>query len=319
MNHYFFKIFIFAVLLSTGCNQTHRNKGSEYNTENVYSGPIIDMHMHAYEDGASMLGLAHPPTLRDQVFQGVETAEELKEQVLEKFREYNIVKAVVTNGQIWKTDFPDQILIADSNKPIDSLRNMYQNGQLHVIGEMSPFYAGIRANDPSQLPFFGLAEELGIPVGFHVLPGGPNYGFHHMPEMLGGMRVYNADPMQLEEVLVKFPDLKIYIMHGGWPYVEDVKALLYAHPDVYVDIAVINWILPREEMYTYLKSLINAGFGNRIMYGSDQMVWPQTIDIAIETINSADFLTIEQKEDIFYDNAAEFLGLSFTYWRCRTD
>ena len=99
-------------------------------------------------------------------------------------------------------------------------------------------------------------------------------------------------------------------MHGGWPYVEDVKALMYVHPNVYVDIAVINWILPKKELYKYLTSLIDAGFGNRIMFGTDQMVWPQTIDVAIETINSANFLTLKQKEDIFYNNAAKFLGLS---------
>ena len=46
------------------------------------------------------------------------------------------------------------------------------------------------------------------------------------------------------------------------------------------------------------------------MFGSDQMVWPETIDVAVESVNSADFLKLEQKEDIFYDNAAIFLGLT---------
>ncbi|WP_455169779.1 amidohydrolase family protein, partial [Aegicerativicinus sediminis] len=161
----------------------------------------------------------------------------------------------------------------------------------------------------SQEPYFEIAEELQIPVGFHILPGGPNNGIHLMPEMLGGMRVNNASPTQLEPVLAKFPKLKLYIMHGGWPYVEDVKALLYAHANVYVDIAVINWILPKEELYSYIKSLITAGFGDRIMFGTDQMVWPDTIDVAIETVNSAEFLTQKQKADIFYNNAARFLGL----------
>jgi len=85
---------------------------------------------------------------------------------------------------------------------------------------------------------------------------------------------------------------------------------MYAHPNVYVDIAVLNWILPQKEFNSYLKSLINAGFGDRIMFGSDQMVWPQVISVGIESVNNADFLTLDQKEDIFYDNAAKFLGLS---------
>jgi uncharacterized protein len=39
------------------------------------------------------------------------------------------------------------------------------------------------------------------------------------------------------------------------------------------------------------------------------MIWPQMIDLAIETIQSADFLTEEQKRDIFYNNTARFLRL----------
>jgi len=46
------------------------------------------------------------------------------------------------------------------------------------------------------------------------------------------------------------------------------------------------------------------------MFGSDQMIWPETIELAIDAINSADFLTEEQKRDIFYNNAARFLRLS---------
>jgi uncharacterized protein len=44
------------------------------------------------------------------------------------------------------------------------------------------------------------------------------------------------------------------------------------------------------------------------MFGSDQMVWPGAIDIAIEGIRSAGFLSEEQKRDILnYNNAACFV------------
>jgi len=62
------------------------------------------------------------------------------------------------------------------------LRKQHLEGGLQAIAEMSPFYAGILADDPSQMPYYGLAQELDIPVGFHILPGGPNYGFHLMLE-----------------------------------------------------------------------------------------------------------------------------------------
>lgn len=301
-----------VVLLAASCINESKNKPVSTESENVeaYSGPIIDMHIHAYTENGGVFGLTHPPTLRGQTFQGVKNIEEHQKATIAKFREHNIVKAIVTDGQAWQEAFPDIILIADSGEEISKLREKHQSGKLQAIAEMAPFYAGILADDPTQMPYFELAEELGIPVGFHVFPGGPNYGFHLMPEILGGMRTYNANPLQLEKVLVAYPNLKLYIMHGGWPYVEDIKALMYAHPNVYVDIAVTNWILPQEEFNSYLKALMNAGFENRIMYGTDQMVWPDIISVGIETVNKADFLTLDQKEDIFFDNAAEFLGLS---------
>jgi hypothetical protein len=40
------------------------------------------------------------------------------------------------------------------------------------------------------------------------------------------------------------------------------------------------------------------------------MIWPRTIEVAIETIEAAGFLTAEQKRDIFYNSAARFLRLS---------
>ena len=39
-------------------------------------------------------------------------------------------------------------------------------------------------------------------------------------------------------------------------------------------------------------------------------MWPEVIAIAIETIETANFLTEEEKRDIFYNNAARFLRLS---------
>jgi hypothetical protein len=62
--------------------------------------------------------------------------------------------------------------------------------------------------------------------------------------------------------------------------------------------------------HRYLRSLVEAGLAKRLMFGSDQMTWPETIGLAIEAIESADFLTPEQRRDIFYNNAARFLRLS---------
>jgi uncharacterized protein len=98
-------------------------------------------------------------------------------------------------------------------------------------------------------------------------------------------------------------------MHYGSPLVDEMIAMLFSHPQLYVDVAGNDWSLPRGEFHDHLRRLVEAGFEKRILFGSDAMVWPQTIAVAIESIESAAFLTEEQKRDIFYHNAARFLRL----------
>jgi predicted TIM-barrel fold metal-dependent hydrolase len=55
---------------------------------------------------------------------------------------------------------------------------------------------------------------------------------------------------------------------------DDMLAVMWTHPRVYVDVGVIDYALPRPEFHRYLRVLVEAGFGKRIMFGSDQMIWP---------------------------------------------
>ena len=56
--------------------------------------------------------------------------------------------------------------------------------------------------------------------------------------------------------------------------------------------------------------MLKNGLGERIMVGTDQMRWPETIGMAIEVIQSSPSLTEAQCRDIPYNNAARFLRLS---------
>ncbi len=175
-----------------------------------------------------------------------------------------------------------------------------------MLGEIGIQYEGIKPNDSIMHPIWGFAENRELPVAIHMGPGpnGAAYGFAPT------YRAANSNPLLLEEVLVKYPKLKLYVMHAGWPFISEMIALLQAHPQVYVDIGVINWDIPENEFYFYLERLVGAGFGKRIMFGSDQTTHPEMIKAAINRVSSATFLTDEQKRDIFYNNAATFLELS---------
>jgi predicted TIM-barrel fold metal-dependent hydrolase len=122
-------------------------------------------------------------------------------------------------------------------------------------------------------------------------------------------RTYFGNPPLIEDVLVKHPKLKVQLMHMGYPFLEEAKAILFVYPQVNVDIAVIDWIIPRTDFYNYLKALIDGGFEKRIMYGSDQMIWSDAISLSIKNIEDAPFLSQEQKQDIFFNNAAKFFNI----------
>jgi hypothetical protein len=109
--------------------------------------------------------------------------------------------------------------------------------------------------------------------------------------------------------MVSHPKLRIFVENTGYPFLDEMIAMMYQYPQLYGDLSTITWIIPRSAFYQYLEALVKAGLGKRLMFGSDQMRWPEMIGEAIETFEQAPFLTEEQKRDILYNNAVRFLRL----------
>jgi uncharacterized protein len=59
----------------------------------------------------------------------------------------------------------------------------------------------------------------------------------------------------------------------------------------------------------YIERLVDAGFEDRVMFGTDQLGWPKLMTYSISVIQNADYLTPRQKRAILHDNAARFLRL----------
>lgn len=241
------------------------------------------------------------------------TDDELLQQTMDVLRRRNIY--AVTSGpwewvQRWYTAAPDRIIRGLAfhvyNAPLDSVRRLVESGELKVMGEVVNQYVGVGPADSLFEPYLALAEAHDVPVGIHLGPG-PQGAVY-----LGakGFRGALAHPQLLEEALVRHPRLRVYAMHAGWPMLDEMLLMLYTHPQLYVDIGLISFALPRAEFYRHLRRLVEAGLGERIMFGSDQMVWPQAIERALDAVESAPFLTAQQKRDILYNNAARFLRLS---------
>lgn len=303
-------ILTILILTMYSCSErTRNNDTSSSNDAQRYKGPIIDMHVHAYNEVSPLFGREMNNPLTGKSYMGSESLQKHQEETFAKFKKYNIVKAVVSHhGEEWHKIDSSLILIGKGHHfPTADLRRLHEQGRLDILGEVAPNYDGLLPTDENLVEYFDLAEELNIPVGYHMYPGGPPGGaYFAYPKT----RAYQGKPLQLEEIVFNRPNMRIYVMHAGWPYLEDMKALMYAHLQVYVDLGVISWALPKKEFHKFIQGLVDAGFGKRIMYGSDQMQWAATMDEAIEAVNSAEFLSLEQKEDIFYNNAATFLRLS---------
>ena len=190
------------------------------------------------------------------------------------------------------------------------LRGEIQAGRIRALGELAPQYMGIAPYDSRLEPYWQLAEDLDIPVGIHMGPGPPGAAYESSPAPIKypEFRMAAGDPLLLEEVLLRHKRLRLFVMHAGWPRLDSTLALLYGHPNVYVDIAGLQFptVVPRDGYYRYLRGLVENGFGKRIMFGSE---FANLIGPGIDALLAADFLSPEQKTDILCNNAARFLRL----------
>ncbi|KAA5542980.1 amidohydrolase family protein [Adhaeribacter rhizoryzae] len=186
-----------------------------------------------------------------------------------------------------KKDFPN----------INLVEQLIKENKIQFIGEVLSQYYGISPSDERLYPYYELAEKYRIPVGIHTGLAGPDHGSPNFKVRLG-------TPMLLEDLLQKYPKLKIWIMHAGAPFLDDTIAIMKYYENVYADISAINnpYIFPPSDFKAIMKKLIDAGLEDRLMFGSDN----GNIDLAIESIEKLDFLSNLQKEKIYSKNAEVF-------------
>ena len=286
--------------------------------------PIIDVHMHGgYRAGKFVLtenGTPLPRPCRpvpcERIPAQLSKAEQVIPRTLEEMKKYNIVLGIVTDGppypkdnrwifDKWQKADPDRFIFGYYMRhPLDislnHLRALLENSDIQVIGELGFQYSEIAIDDPILEPIFELADEFDVPVYVHLGSNGRGATF---PMHLG-------NPLHLSKVMRKHPNLYVCVENASYPFLQEIVALTSRYPNVYVDLSTLLWARPRSITHHYLKELMNYGLGEKILFGSDQMMWPEVIEMAIETIETADFLTKDEKRDIFYNNAARFLRLS---------
>jgi hypothetical protein len=278
----------------------------------AWDGPVIDMHAHAWPSGED----GGPEQPKNQA---------AMQKALKSLADNNIVLAAASGPQdflnAWLKTGSDRLMlgpifpcIAGKNPTwfqhqcfesggdfpdIAWLEEKYSSGEYQIMGELYNQYAGIPFNDPRMEPYYELAERLGIPIAFHTHSAPPLTAANCCP----AFRISNGNPLLLEDVLVKYPKLKVQIMHANPLVYPEVISLLVQFPKVYVDISPWQMAYTRKKFHLLLQTYQDAGLVGRIMFGSDGHNYQK----AFAAYESAEFLSDKQLEGIFCKNAERFL------------
>lgn len=294
--------------------------------------PIIDIHVHSMKIGNFQMGDLCPWFLQNMPgtdpktgmsfnvsgdcvdpIKAAKNDEELTASFLETIERLNITAVVFGDAEVlykWKNAAPNRIIpgIGVSNADeitVTAMRDSLSSGFYKVMSECAPQYNGMSPSDMSLDAYFAIAEELDLPVGIHMGTGG-----NGMTNISGSKyRAAMGNPLLLEDLLHRHPKLRVWVQHAGYPMIDELIALMGWNAYVFLDISGFIWSYPQEEIHATIKRLVQAGFGKRIMYGTDFIAWPRMIEASISLIQNASYLTEEQKRDILYNNAARFLRL----------
>ena len=160
---------------------------------------------------------------------------------------------------------------------------------------------GFYPNDPVVTPLWEKANELGIPVTVHSGPTFPQ------------LKMKYSQPVYLEDVLVRYPDLNIIIAHlGGGIWAEEVMALRQMRDNVYADISGWQGMVYADREYTIQRLVhVYSSLRSKCLFGSD---WPafnfqMSHKEWVDTINGLENVEARLKKKLLGENAEKILKL----------
>ena len=155
-----------------------------------------------------------------------------------------------------------------------------------------PFGFGIPLNSREWWPFFTKAAELDVPVVFQT-----GHSAEFMPSACG-------KPILLDDIAIWFPELRLVGAHTGWPWVEELIAMAWKHPNVYIATSGHAPKYWDPKLVRFLNAR-NRGIG-KVMWGTD---YPLILhEESLAQIADLD-LKPEALAALLHDTAASVFGL----------
>lgn len=122
--------------------------------------------------------------------------------------------------------------------------------------KLGPTYQHFDPQDKKHWPLFKKCQDLNLPIMWHQGTTFPTRA-----------RLKWAQPLQLEDIAMEFPDLRMIIAHLGHPWEEDVIVLIRKCPNVYTDISAVHY-----RPWRYWQAMVTAmeyGVDHKILLASD--------------------------------------------------
>jgi predicted TIM-barrel fold metal-dependent hydrolase len=122
--------------------------------------------------------------------------------------------------------------------------------------KLGPVYQHFDPQDRRHWPLFSKCAELGLPIIWHQGTTFPSEA-----------RLRWGNPLQLEDVAMDFPDLRMIVAHLGHPWEEDLIALIRKCPNVYADISAVHY-----RPWRFWQAMISAmeyGVTHKLLLASD--------------------------------------------------
>lgn len=237
------------------------------------------------------------------------------EEVVEELDKFNVEVAVIT-GRDCETTYA-----AKSNNPsvvefvkmfpkkfigfagvdphkgmraIEELKHLVQNEGLRGAA-IDPYLAQIYVNDAKYYPIYAKCCELDIPI---VITTGP-------ATLVPNAVIDHVAPRYIDYVARDFPELKIIVSHGGYPWVNEMIIVAQRNANVYLELSEYEFF-PQSEAYI---EAINTIISDKALFASAHPF----VDFrdAIENYKKLPFKK-EVREKVMYKNAAKLLGIDIS-------
>lgn len=184
-------------------------------------------------------------------------------------------------------------------------QEMHEGMELGLRGiKLLPMYAGFSPDDRQLDPMWEFATDKGFPVLLHT----------------GTTFVSQAPlnctlPRRLDEVAIRFPEVRLILAHLGHPYEAECVAVIRKHPHVYADVSALHY--RPFQLYHSLMLVQEYGVWNKLLFGTD---YPFTnVNDSIAGLRGLNDMLVgtalprldeDQIEAMIYRDSLNLIGLS---------